>query len=67
MLCPFILNRPQYLSALTAALQDSGRLPVMVSLCAALTAYHVTMAKLVIRQVREHDNDIIWFEFYDQC
>ncbi|KAL6479459.1 hypothetical protein MHYP_G00128920 [Metynnis hypsauchen] len=44
--------RPQYLSALTAVLQDSGRLPAVGSLCAALTVYHVTMARLVIRQIR---------------
>lgn len=47
------LSRCWYLCAATAVLQDLGKLSVMASLCAALTVYHVTVAKSVIRQVGE--------------
>nr|XP_009291999.1 extracellular calcium-sensing receptor-like isoform X3 [Danio rerio] len=39
------------LCAATAVLRDSGRLFVVASLCAALTVYHVTVAKSVMRQI----------------
>ncbi|KPP59554.1 extracellular calcium-sensing receptor-like, partial [Scleropages formosus] len=44
-----LLSRCWCLCAVTAVLQDPGRLFVVGSLSAALTVYHVTMARLVIR------------------
>ncbi|KAG7495476.1 extracellular calcium-sensing receptor-like [Solea senegalensis] len=41
----------QYLFAVPVVFQASGRLSVVGSLSAALTVYHVTVAKLAIRQV----------------
>lgn len=46
------LHRCQCLCAVPAAVQGSGKLSVVGSLYAALTVYHVTAAKLAIRQVR---------------
>ncbi|KAG7496991.1 extracellular calcium-sensing receptor-like [Solea senegalensis] len=43
--------RCQYLCAVPVVFQASGRLSVVGSLSAALTVYHVTVAKLAIRQV----------------
>lgn len=48
MLCKI---RCQYPFVVAAVLRDSGKLFVKGSLCAALTVYHVTVARLVIRQV----------------
>ncbi len=47
----YLLLRCQCLYAVPAVFQGPGRLSVVGSLFAALTVYHVTVAKLAIRQV----------------
>lgn len=46
-----VLPRCRCLYVVPAVFQGPGRLSVVGSLSAALTVYHVTMAKLAIRQV----------------
>ncbi|XP_073785925.1 vomeronasal type-2 receptor 1-like isoform X6 [Danio rerio] len=41
-----------FLYAVTAALQDTGRLSDMGSLCVVLIVFHVTLARSVIRQIQ---------------
>jgi len=48
---PTFFHRYLSLCAVIAVPQGSGQLPVVGNLCAALTAFHVRVARSVIRQV----------------